>query len=285
MAPLAPMLLLLLLAAPAGAGDLYRWVDDEGRTHFTDDLTRVPARYRDRAGPGDFPASRIIGPAAPGPTVRNPEPAPRPPEKKERHLIRVEKAGLEVIVGATLDGRVDVPFKVDTGAMINTVPRWVADDLGMAVDEDTRMIVVVGVGGQPIVAPVIRLRQVEVGGAVVEDMDAAVLDTMDVGLLGMPFFRHFRVNLDLAAGILELEEVDLSSVQGLYGGYPESYWRGSFAMVAEQLDRIAHYRRQIPTVFEHLHGQLDRAERYWLAESDRLDVEASRAGVPRAWRD
>jgi hypothetical protein len=83
---------------------------------------------------------------------------------------------------------------------------------------------------------------------------------------------------------MRLQEVDLSSVEGLYGGYPESYWRTKFRMVHTQLSTIEDYRGRIPEEFADLHGQLDAAERYWRSESDLLDVEASRAGVPRAWR-
>jgi hypothetical protein len=277
------LLLSALLAAPTEAGELYRWMDERGRAHFTDDLTRVPSRYRDRAMQSAFPDSRVTMPAAPA----APAPAAEPPipEPATRHVIQVEKAGLEVTVAATLNGRLTVPFTVDTGAMINTLPRPVAEELGLLSEDEGRRVVVVGVSGEPMVVPIVRLRQVDVGGAIVEDLDAAVLETLHVGLLGMPFFRHFRVSLDPVAGSMELEKVDLSKIEGLYGGYPESYWRGSFRTVAHQLDAIEKYRRQIPPVFEHLHEKLDSAERYWRSEGERLDVEASRAGVPRAWRE
>jgi hypothetical protein len=277
------LLLSAVLAVPAEGGELYRWTDERGRVHFTDDLTRVPPRYRDRATESAFPDSRVTTPAAPA--ARAPAAEAQTPAPATRHVIQVEKAGLEVTVAATLNGRLTVPFTVDTGAMINTLPRPVAEELGLLGEEEGRKVVVVGVSGEPMVVPIVRLRQVEVGGAIVEELDAAVLDTLNVGLLGMPFFRHFRVNLDPIEGVMELEKVDLSKVDGLYGGYPESYWRGSFRTVAHQLEVIGKYRRRIPRGFEQLHEKLDSAERYWRSEGERLEVEASRAGVPRAWRE
>jgi hypothetical protein len=42
-------LAVLLLAAPA-AGEIYRWVDEQGRMHFAQALHDVPERYRAQAG-------------------------------------------------------------------------------------------------------------------------------------------------------------------------------------------------------------------------------------------
>jgi hypothetical protein len=30
-------------------GEIYRWTDDRGTTHFTDDLSKIPEQYTDRA--------------------------------------------------------------------------------------------------------------------------------------------------------------------------------------------------------------------------------------------
>lgn len=289
---LAPMAVAALLFAPAiEAAELYRWTDERGRVHVTDDLGRVPPQYREKALLDPPQAASPAEPAAPSPTAApaeeegetegNAPPKPRP----RRHFIRVEKAGLEILVGGVVNGRLPVPFKVDTGAMINTIPPGVAESLGAALDDPSRQTVVMGIGGEPKLVPVVTLRQVEIGGARVENVDAAVLDTLEVGLLGMPFFRHFRVDLDPTRGLLTLEEVDLSKVEGLYGGWPESYWRTSFRMVQTQLRAVRAYRERIPETFEEVHARLDAAEQYWLSEGDRIEVEASRAGVPRAWRE
>lgn len=50
MRPLLICLLCMAACAPAAA-TVYRWVDDQGRTHFAD---TVPERYRDRARPVDL---------------------------------------------------------------------------------------------------------------------------------------------------------------------------------------------------------------------------------------
>ena len=45
---LAVVATLAVLAAP-GAAEIYRWTDERGRLHFSQDLDRVPPRYRAQA--------------------------------------------------------------------------------------------------------------------------------------------------------------------------------------------------------------------------------------------
>lgn len=303
----AGLLSALLQLPHAADAQLYRWVDERGRVHMTDDLSRVPAVIRARveresAREEPEPAS----PAAPLPGTADPadlvqpmpaiEPAPDATPaaapagrdetpKPRRYVIPVARAGLELSVNAELNGRINAPFKVDTGASINTIPRSLVDELGIVIDDSTPIAVVAGISGQPVLVPVVTLRQVRIGDAVVERVDAAVLETMSYGLLGMPFFNNFRVQTDPAAGQLTLEEIDLATVDGVYGGYGEGYWRSRFAMIREQLAHINSYRVRIPEEFGELHARLDTAEAYWRAQYEMLELRASREGVPRAWRD
>ena len=54
------------------ADEMYRWIDEKGTVHFTDDLSKIPPQYFERA--------RKI--AAPESTPVQKE-TPRPPEAKE----------------------------------------------------------------------------------------------------------------------------------------------------------------------------------------------------------
>lgn len=70
----------MLLAGPWGASgaDVYRWVDDQGQTHFSD---TVPEAYRDRARPLTLPG----GPSA---------------EERQRARARAEQARARADAGA-----------------------------------------------------------------------------------------------------------------------------------------------------------------------------------------
>ena len=76
-----PMVLVcfvvFLLVTPSFSQQTYRWVDDKGTVHFTDDPSKVPDRYREQA--------RSI--KAPQP----PPPRTDPPVKPEESSARVKK--------------------------------------------------------------------------------------------------------------------------------------------------------------------------------------------------
>lgn len=59
---------LLALSASPSAADIYRWVDDQGTIHFTDDRTAIPERHRDGSG--------VVVLEAPPPLPQDPAPDP-----------------------------------------------------------------------------------------------------------------------------------------------------------------------------------------------------------------
>ena len=73
---------LLILATLAFSQEVYRWVDEKGTIHLTDDLGQVPEKYRGRIQrelPPDEPPP--VQPASP-PSIRTPTGTPRAKEIK-----------------------------------------------------------------------------------------------------------------------------------------------------------------------------------------------------------
>ena len=59
---------------------IYSWQDAQGNTHFTDDLTRVPASQRERVEVENLPAQPAnVTPAAPAPPSDTPDEDPSEP--------------------------------------------------------------------------------------------------------------------------------------------------------------------------------------------------------------
>ena len=54
------------------AQEFYRWVDEKGTIHFTDDPTLIPERYRSQAQPKNPPKEPTASPAAPATGARKP---------------------------------------------------------------------------------------------------------------------------------------------------------------------------------------------------------------------
>ena len=289
----------VLCALAAGArADLYRWTDAQGRVHVTDDKSEIPRGATvtvqpTRARPsGDASASaQPAPPAAPVRESHQPVLALAPATAEHQsvvHVLRYQRAGQEINLDVTLDDRVHCDFKVDTGASLNTIPAWAVKELGIDIDKDTPTISLVGISGKPARVPLVMIPSVRIGSVYVENVEMAVLDTMSSGLLGMPFFNHFQVNIDPAQGELRLTEVDLEKVDGVYGGMGEDAWRSRFAQLNQRLALIKKARDSVPeesaTVAERYLARLDEEEAKVQGQLDALEDRAQAAGVPANWR-
>jgi clan AA aspartic protease (TIGR02281 family) len=198
--PALALALATLLASPAAA-DLYRWVDDQGRAHFTNDPGSVPAARVARLEPLSLGAATSSWNVVEGGAERAVPPA-------HRHVVPLERVGLELRVRGLLNDSVEAPFVVDTGATLSAIPGSVADALGIAIDAGTPRVRVSGTAGETRLVPLVTLRSLAVGGAALEDVRLVVLDSMTVGLLGMDFLERFSMQVDPVAATLTLEEVD-----------------------------------------------------------------------------
>lgn len=280
------LLLALGLAAPASAGEIYRWTDEQGRTHFTQDLSRVPREHRARARASldEERSGRLVRSERSGPPAGLAPGRARTEPGQEVTRVKVQRAGTSMRVVALLNRRVRAPFIVDTGASDVTIPRWVADELGIVVTERTRTQTYQTANGR-IEEPVVTLDSVDLGGAVAQRVPASISGSMPVGLLGLSFFNRFRYQIDPQQGVITLEPNALEENGWLRGGRSEAEWRMQFrqlqtrrARVEARMDRLtpAHSR-----ILEHLDEELDRID----GQIRDLEIEADRAQVPHAWRE
>jgi hypothetical protein len=277
-----------LFAAPARA-ELYRWVDAAGIVHLTENLLEVPPEQRPRAD--QEAVGRERRPARFG-RIEAPLPAAAAPQARELagkpgavHRLTIARAGNEIRLEVELNGSVAVPFIADTGASINTIPRWAVQQLGIEVPRDAPVIGMAGVSGQPMRVPLVEIDSVRVGTALVENLEMAVIDTLDTGLLGMPFFNHFKTQIDPAQGVMTLEELAPGAVEGAYGGYDETMWRRKYAQIRREQERIDALIDQVPSSYTTIIDKLEAERDYWDGQLEQLEDRAQRAGVPHSWRD
>jgi clan AA aspartic protease (TIGR02281 family) len=293
----------LLAAGPRA--ELYQWTDEHGQVHVTDDGAKVPAgkpvtleptrarsgaMTKDDVGKPQAAASLTTGMPTRAATTRTlPVGKAQPRNSPGRvHVLHFARAGNEISLDASLEDRVPCNFKADTGASLNTLPHWAAEELGVEIDEDTPTISVVGVSGQSMRVPVVTIASIRIGTLYVENIEFAVLDTMSSGLLGMPFFNRFQVAIDPAEGELRLTEIDLDSVDGVYGGVGQDTWRQRFRQLHQQLAAIQKARDSVPpeleTASQGYFERLDREEQKVQGQLDELEDRAQAAGVPASWR-
>ena len=283
-------LLLVLVWMPGSASaEIYRWVDANGKVHFTQDLRQVPASQRHAAESG----ARSSGGPSPVQVYEAP-PARRAPARVRRslskstsvgrvHKIRVQRAGSSMRVRVKINGRLDVPFLIDTGATDVVLPQWAADELGLDLTKSRtgRYSTANGVVEQKLV----RLDSVALQTAEVDDVPATVSPSMSEGLLGLSFFNHFKYDVDPVNGIVTLRENDLAESGVLRGGKSRGQWRQQFAAMQSRIARAEKHVEEVPfsrsRAREAARQEVARLEQ----ELRMLHAEADDARVPFTWRD
>jgi clan AA aspartic protease (TIGR02281 family) len=266
-------LLALLLQTSDASSEIFRWIDEAGNLHFAQTIQQVPPEHRQQAlaestakrdgifqtytKSADHPGSRAGG------TYRVPFVA-------EGSLMRVT---------AIVNGHVEIPFFIDTGASGVSLPASAATRLGLSVGPNTQRIAMQTANGK-IELPFVRLASVELAGARVEGLMATLNPTMNIGLLGGAFFNHFNYGVDPAANVITLERnyAPAAPHQG------EDHWRRRFQEVRGPLEQLETYLRNREGLNETRREELEQKRVELEARLNALERDANRDSVPRAWR-
>ena len=113
----------------------------------------------------------------------------------------------QIPVSATVNGRIQQGFLVDTGASLVTIPPSTAESLGIRIDSGTPKRVTSTAGG-PRIAYEVVLSSVTLEGWTVYNVKALVLEIPDhpaLGLLGLNYLHRFRVEVNNERGLLLLK--------------------------------------------------------------------------------
>ncbi len=218
------MLLFALFSHPVRA-EFYKFTDKEGKTHFVDDLTKVPDEYhfdvktyrekydhlsedekqvkkeQDQAAEAERRRSyrEYIEQLEIRRRIREQELA----EKKQRMKeTAIEVRGNQILVPVHLGygtQKVQITLILDTGASITAIHHRIAEQLRIRDFKKAKAQVA---DGKIIDTRIARLSYIEVGANRVENPIAGILDFEGAadghdGLLGMNFLRHFNYRLDL----------------------------------------------------------------------------------------
>ena len=273
-----------VVALPVAA-EIYRWTDENGRLHFSQDIERVPPAQRQRAKEDakrqrtHDPLQIYIDPVARDAGGTIDAPAARA-SLGGRGTMRIpfERHGTLMRVEVLLNGRVRTPFFIDTGASGVSIPWAVAQQLGIQITDETPRIQIRTANGV-ISEPYVRLRSVQLGPAKVENLQAAVSGSMDIGLLGGAFFNNFVYQVDAAAGVITLRQ----NAQ-VRGGLGPDQWRARFEKLREPLTRLEAYLEAGGVSDKGRVRELESHREELRAALDALEKEANDAGVPRGWR-
>jgi clan AA aspartic protease (TIGR02281 family) len=269
--------ILLLALAPAYA-EIYKWVDRDGRVHFSDTLAGVPPEYRDRieekASLTSIPRSNPT-PQRVTPERLSSSPTPAPPS----YTVPLRRDGSAMLVEALVGGTVRTRLLLDTGAEFTVLSTAAARRL--ALNLGNAAVIPLRSASGIFFAPMLKVQSIAVGDAAAYDVEVIVHDTtpgLD-GLLGMSFLDNFLVTISTSDERLILTPLADSVDAELYGGHPKDWWVRKFRF----------YRTQIESLKGYFGGryalEFERTLRYFRTELEALERQASQAGVPRRWRD
>ena len=265
---------ILLLPLSVAVGKIYKWVDQHGAVHFTDNPAAIPAPYRDQVET----SSESAPPPQPEPPPSQAVPVRTLPAPQVI-VAPLQRVGNALIVQALLNGFVRAPLVVDTGASFTVISTASARRLGLDLKR-AAVIPMQSVSGT-FLARLTKVRSLSVGGATVDDVEVIVHDMSPgehVGLLGMSFLDNFQVTISAASHVMRLTPLHQDASAELFGGKPEEWWKRKFSFYRQQLAQIEAYLASNPM------PELEHTRRYFRNELASLERRASRAAVPRKWR-
>jgi clan AA aspartic protease (TIGR02281 family) len=280
---LASFIIALAILVSSSYGEMYKWVDEKGTVHFTDDLSTIPERNREGAETRKPPKET--------PTPK-PQEKPRPPlaekiSEPEGMTVDLVRSGEVSFAEVVLNERITQHFIVDTGASFTVISREAARELGVTIDENTPFIPI-ATASSVILNPLVKLRSIRVGEAEVENVDVLVHDLpgSSAGLLGNSFLSKFKVVLDSVNGKMTLYSLQGTPSPDRPGGYGKGFWVSQFRLYTRVLDELNRMKRR----YEGRGGssselvRVNNAIRYFENQLSELERRASFAGVPRNWR-
>jgi clan AA aspartic protease (TIGR02281 family) len=281
--------ILLAVMVPSSYGEMYKWVDEKGTVHFTDDLSKIPEKYRSDAETRKS-TIEIVTPEAKDKSISLPPPKTEKTSEPAGAEVDLLRRGEVWTTEVLLNERVKRHLIVDSGATFILINPQTAKELDITINENTPFIPMATVSGY-ILTPLVTLKSVRVGKVEVENVEAVVytMPSGESGLLGNSFLNKYIVTLDSIQG-----KMTLVSMQGVPspdrpGGYGRDFWVSQFRFYRGFLEILKKLRKNYESRgTESARTELNRiniAIQYFENQLNEWDRKASFAGVPRNWRE
>ena len=274
-------IVILVVLVSSSYGEMYKWVDEKGTVHFTDDIANIPEKYRQDIETRKPPQET----SAPQPKERPVSPMTPETSETEGFEVKLFRRHELWMTEVLLNGSVKRPFIVDTGASFSLISLETARELGITIDENTPVIPGSTVSGV-ILSPLVTLRSMRVGNAELENVEVSIYDMPSGGgLLGNSFLNRFKVVIDSLNEKMTLFSMQGKPSQDRPGGYGREYWEGRFRFYHRILDRLKEIKMKYEKQgFRAELNQVNNTIRYFENQLSELERQASFAGVPRNWR-
>jgi hypothetical protein len=231
------LIIIYVLFAPvfSWGGEFYKWIDEEGSAHITDNLSLVPPQYQsqfekkiqqmkassDEAARQNANFERSIQSAA-------------GLKHFEVPYVAFEGASRRIIIPVTFNESIEARLLLDTGSPGLMISPKLAGRLGLLNGEEDGNVKIqaAGIGGS-VSAVLAVVDSIRVGSARSEFLPAVIAkipsDAFE-GLVGMDFMAHYRIGIDTNRNVVIFNE--LAPQVDRPGGHDEIWWRSNFQYFA-----------------------------------------------------
>jgi clan AA aspartic protease (TIGR02281 family) len=291
-----------LLLPFSGEAGFYSWKDKNGKTHFTDDPSRVPPEYREKGkglkkhlGLGPISSDDESSSSHSSSEIRRSfDPSQNPGSSDSartggfKYEIPLIPHGANYLVKTMLNGKVEALLMFDTGASSITISNEIAKKIGWRKSYKTPELPFNTAGGQ-VWSPVLTIDTVDLSGAEAVEVEASINNEINRketgmdGLLGMSYLGEYEVLIDPSNLLMIL--TPLGSVEeALYDGKPGWWWKAKF----EDYEKRTIYYNQYVGHLARTHNpgshKLKKIISFLANQRRDLEKRAIKAHVPRRYR-
>jgi predicted aspartyl protease len=287
-------LYFLLLPGTCLGGQIYRWVDDEGTVHMSEDPAAIPPRFRDQTQKKALesnPESGIRRRSLPYPASMSTYQSRDELKRFEVFYQGFEGASRRIIVPVTFNESATANLLVDTGAPGLMISPQLAEKLGILDEQDNAIKITAGGIGGSVPAMLAVVDSIRIGEATAEFLPATITPIPSnafEGLVGMDFLSNYRISIDSTRSVIAFEE--MPARQDRPGGHDEIWWRSNFRIIDQSKSEWRQYLASLDntnTPSNETESLKKIAEsQYAAAEKlhSRLEKFASDNAVPLSWR-
>ncbi len=270
------VLVVLMLASPSHSA-IYKWKDENGKTHFTDNLSKIPPQYRKK----DELKTMKGAPAESSDPVK----LLFPKKQSNGHAIPVKAHGEgHFIVEALINGNVKANLMVDTGATMVILSERLGERLGIKNKKDFPSMSFSTAGGK-VESPLFVLESLKIGEAEVFGLEASTNPNFKGnvdGLLGMSFLGEFKLEIDRENSKMLLKPT-AERGERLWDGHNEAWWRNKYQTYVKNMRGLRNYVNKYMMSAKEYHNSRKMLAHYAKLH-EALDKRADQVNLPKKYR-
>ena len=244
----AVLLLFVFLPVPSSGGEIYKWVDEEGTVHMTDNAANIPPKYRDQLVKKTLHTTTVSEGEPESQKSATSENAGRAISNRKRFELpfrAYEGAARRIIIPVNLNESVTAHLLLDTGAPGLVITPKLASRLGLLNEQDGNLIISAGGIGGTVPAMLAVVDTVSVGEARGEFLPATIAKFPRMilrdwwGWISWPTTKISIDNNDVIAFDELPPQIDRP------GGHNEIWWRSHFQNFSNLRDEWNAYLKEL----------------------------------------